>query len=61
MTFFIKHIIIYLNHFGFPNKISTSYAMLDLVTAAINNIDHNLKTRLVLLDLKKPIDTVCHN
>jgi len=34
--------------------------MLDVVTAAYNNMQHNLYTGLVLVDLRKPFDTVCH-
>ena len=34
--------------------------MLDLVTAAYDNIVLNLDTSLVLIDFKKAFDTVCH-
>ena len=60
MTFFFKHKVIYPHQFGFQSKISTSHAMLDLVTAAYDNIDLNLHTSLVLIDFKKAFDTVCH-
>ena len=60
MTFFIKHKVIYPHQFGFQSKISTSHAMLDLVTAAYDNIDLYLHTGLVLIDLKKAFDTICH-
>ena len=49
MTFFFKHKVIYLHQFGFQSKIFTSHAMLDLVTAAYDNIDLNLHTGLVLI------------
>ena len=34
--------------------------MVDLATAAFNNIDHNLHTGFVIVDLKKAFVTVCH-
>ena len=48
MTFFFKHKVIYPHQFGFQSKISTSHAMLDLVTASNDNIDLNLHTGLFL-------------
>ena len=60
MTFFFKHKVIYPHQFGFHSKIFTSHTMLDLVTAAYDNIDLTLHTGLVLIDFKKAFDTVCH-
>ena len=60
MTFFFKHKVIYPHQVGFQSKISTFHAMLDLVTAAYDNIDLNLHTGLVLIDFKKVFDTICH-
>ena len=57
---FFKHKVIYPHQFSLQSKISTSHAMLDLVTAAYNNIDLNLHTGLVLIDFKKAFDTVCY-
>jgi len=34
--------------------------MLDIVTAAYNNMQHNLYTGLLLVNLRKAFDTVCH-
>ena len=39
---------------------STAHAMLDVVTAAYNNIQENLYTGLVFVDLRKAFHTVCH-
>ena len=50
----------YAHQFGFQGKISTSHAMLDLTTTAYDNIDNNLLTELVFIDLKKVFDTVCY-
>ena len=41
-------------------KISTAHAMLNVVTAAYDNIRENLYLGLVFLDLRKAFDTVCH-
>ena len=60
MTFFFKYKFIYPHQVGFQSKIFTSHAMLDLITAAYDNIDLNLHTGLVLIDFKKVFDTVCH-
>ena len=60
MTFFIKHKILYPYQFSFQSKISTSHAMLDLITASYDNIDNNVHTGLVFIDFKKAFDTVCH-
>ena len=60
MTFFFKHKVTYPHQFGFQSKISTSHAMLELVTAAYDNIDLNIHTGLVLINFKKAFDTVCH-
>ena len=60
MIFFYKHKVTYSHQFGFQSKISTSHAMLDLITATYDNIDLNLHTGLVLINFKKAFDTVCH-
>ena len=41
-------------------KTSTAHAMLDVVTAAYDNIHENLYTGLFFVDLRKAFDTVCH-
>ena len=48
MAFFKKHEVLYPHQFGFQGKISTSHAMLDLITTAYDNIDNNLHTGLFL-------------
>ena len=60
MTFFLRHKVIYPDQLGFQSKISTSHAMLNLVTAAYDNIDLKLHTGLVVIDFKKAFNTVCH-
>jgi len=47
------------NQYGFrPNK-STTHALLDVVFQAYDNINKNF-TGLILLDLTKTFDTMCH-
>ena len=46
--------------YGFQSKISTANAILDVVTNSYENIQKNLLTGLVLVDLRKAFDTVSH-
>ena len=50
---FKKHSIIYKNQYGFQSNISTSHAMLDVVTSCYDNIDDHSCTGLAFVDLKK--------
>ena len=59
MTLFLKHKIIIPHEFAFQSKVSTSHAMLDFVKVVFDNIDHNLQTGLVLIELKV-FDTFGH-
>ena len=58
---FKKHNVIYKNQYGFQSNISTSHAMLDVVTSSYDNIDDHSYTRLAFVDLKKAFDAVSHN
>ena len=58
---FKKHNVINKNQYGFQSNISTSQAMLDVVTSSYDNIDHQFCTGLAFVDLKKAFDTVSHN
>ena len=60
-SFFKKHNVIYKNQYGFQSNISTSHAMLDVVTSSYNNIDDHFYTGLAFVDFKKAFDTVSHN
>ena len=48
------------NECGFQCYLSTVHAMLDVVNTAFNDIDRNLYTGLIFVDIKKVFDTVCH-
>ena len=46
---------------GFQENISTTHAIYDILTTSYNNICEKLYTDLFFLDLKKTLDTVCHD
>ena len=58
--FLKKHSVIYKSQYGFQKSISTEYAVLDIVSKAFENINQNLFTGLIFLDLRKAFDTVSH-
>ena len=60
-SFFKKLNVMYKNQYGFQSKISTSHAMLDVVTLSYDNIDDHSYTVLAFVDLKKAFDTLSHN
>ena len=44
----------------FQKNVSTTHAVLDLVTTLLNNCNKNLFTSLIFLDLQKAFDNVSH-
>ena len=60
-SFFKKHNVVYKNQYGFQSNISTSNAMLNVVTSSCDNIDDHSYTGLAFVDLYKAFDTVSHN
>jgi len=48
-----KHHVLYDNQYDFRPNLSTTYAMLDIVSRIKNNINNKVITGLVLIDLKK--------
>ena len=46
--------------FGFQSNRSTNYALIDVITNSFENINKNLYTGLIFLDLTKAFDTVNH-
>jgi len=59
MNFFKKHKVISSSQYDFQSNISTSHAMIDVITTSYENIKNdNLFTGLVFVDLKKAFDTV---
>ena len=59
-AFLAKNKILVPEQYGFQKGISTSHAMLDIITAAFHNIDRKMYTGIFFLDLKKAFDTVSH-
>ena len=59
--FLKKHSVIHKSQYGFPKSISTEYAGLDIVLNAFENINQNLFTGLIFLDLRKAFDSVSHS
>ena len=60
-TFLEYHKCIYELQFGFRAGHSTTHALLDLTEDIRKNIDNNLFTVGVFIDLQKAFDTVDHN
>ena len=56
-----KHSIISSNQYGFRSSLSTTHAMLDVLTSTYDNINDNTITALLLFDLNKAFDTVQHD
>ena len=55
-----KNSILHPNQYGFRSGLSTSHALLDVVTTTYDNINKMLYTLLIFIDYKKAFDTVCH-
>ena len=55
-----KNSILHHNQYGCCSGLSTSHALLDVVTTTSNNINKMLYTLLIFIDYKKAFDTVCH-
>ena len=53
--FLDKHSIISSNQYGFRASLSTTHAMLDVLTSTYDNINDNTITALLLFDLIKSV------
>ena len=60
VCFFDKHKILIPELYGFRKNISTSHALLDIVTTTYDNSHKKHCTGAIFLDLKKAFDSVCH-
>ena len=60
VCFFDKHKILIPEQYGFRKNISTSHALLNIVTTVYDSIHKKHCTGAIFLDLKKAFDTVCH-
>ena len=61
INFLNKHNVIQKTQYGFQKNISTNHALIDVITNSFDNINNNLYTGLVFLDLTKAFDTVSHD
>ena len=59
-NFFKKNLVLIDSQYGFQNNMSTTHAVLDVLTTAYDQINDNNYIGLILLDFKKAFDTVCH-
>ena len=59
--FLKKHTTIYKAQYGFQKQLSITHALFDIFTTLLENVNLNLFTGLVFLDLQKAFDTVSHN
>ena len=55
-----KHNILYPYQYGFRKDYSSSHAVLDLTTTVYDAINDKKLASLVMINLKKAFDTVCH-
>ena len=60
-NFFQKNSVVFDTQYGFQSNLSTTHALLDVLTSTCDQINAGDHTGLILLDLKKAFDTVCHN
>ena len=51
----------HLNQYGFRQNLSTTHAMLDIMSKINNNMNQRNFTGLIFLDRKKAFDTVSHD
>ena len=58
---FSKHKVLYEAQYGFQKNISTTRAVLNIVSSSFRNINENHFNGLTLLDLQKAFDTVLHD
>ena len=59
--FWTKHNVLATTQYGFQAKLSTTHALLDVITSSFKNINDNLFTGLILLGLAKAFDTFSHD
>ena len=60
ISFFQKNSVLHDSQHGFRNGMSTTHAVLDVLTSTCDQINNEQYTGLILLDFKKAFDTVCH-
>ena len=58
--FFDKHEVIQPHQFGFRKKNSIIHALLDTLFSCYDAINEKKFSNLIMIDLRKAFDTVCH-
>ena len=59
-SFFEKNDILHRHQYGFRQKHSTVYALLHTVTSCYDAMNEKLFSSLIMVDLRKVFDIVCH-
>ena len=59
-NFLDKHSVLIPSQYGFCTNRSSTHAILDIVSTIYDNINNKKYTGMVMLDLTKAFDTVCH-
>ena len=57
----MKNNVIHPNQYGFRQNLSTTHAMLDIMSKINNHMIKNKFTVLIFLDLRKAFDTISHD
>ena len=60
MSFINKHNILYPYQYGFRKDHLSGHGVLDLITTVYDTINDKKLACLVMIDLKKAFDTICH-
>ena len=60
VTFLERNSLIIPAQFGFRLNNSTIHPILDIITESYQNIDDKRFSALILLDIKKAFDSICH-
>ena len=60
-SFINSNVILFSGQYGFRDNYSTQHAVLDIVNAIQENVDHNVFSCGIFLDFKKAFDTVDHS
>ena len=60
INFLTKHEVTDNTQYDFQRNTSTNHALIDVITTSMDNINNQLFTGLIVVDLTKAFETVCH-